>query len=382
MRTRNHARYNTSYSPVTGGYTNEYNTFYEEIIDVNNGALRPESPCDLIKCWTTPSQDGVLYENGSRQFLHWPAFSQASYFREAARQKLGDFEVTVNELVLRKQIGLNERFSSINFFLELGDVADLIKGLDRYRYIDYRFGIAPMISDMKDIKTHLDTSIAAVNRRLDAFAQPIPLTFTKTYHTGGSIPYPFVDSVMNFDIDVRCSFKGTFRAELPILSRYNRDYTLWLDQIGFHPDLATVWEAVPFSWLIDWFVPIGDSLEAMSGSWMNPSIIFTGSTHCTYNVSSTHTVSPRGYISSDLSLPVAGSFVDSSVATGYIRNPLSNVTLNSKRPKFTLGLGLDSLGKAALLSDIFGPTKAAEKSSLTPKNFRRGYETLKKALKR
>ena len=42
-----------------------------------------------------------------------------------------------------------------------------------------------------------------------------------------------------------------------------------LDWLGFHPDLATAWDLIPFSFVIDYLLPIGDYLESFrSGGWV------------------------------------------------------------------------------------------------------------------
>lgn len=368
MRTRSRARFDDRLvSPlITGGYTSSYNTFFEETLDVNNGRLRPESPCDMIKCWTEPASDGQLSKDGTRRYIHFPAFAQARIFRDAAREKMGDFEAAVKAKIIKDDLLQSDRFSIINFFLELREIGSMCKALDKYRYVDYSFGIAPLIDDIKNISNRLTQSIDTINGRLDAYSKPIPLSLVRTYHTGGTIPvgaFPNTETYVNYNLTVKCSFKGTIHVELPILSRYNRDYTLWLDQIGFHPDLATVWEAIPFSWLIDWFIPIGNNLESMSGTWLNPTIIFNGSSSCTYQVSSTHDVNYATTISFDDRDSIDGAHVDTTYATGYIRVPLVEYALKPKRAKLELGLGLDRLHRFALLSDIFGPTKAVDDAS-------------------
>lgn len=49
-----------------------------------------------------------------------------------------------------------------------------------------------------------------------------------------------------------------------------------LDWLGFHPDLATAWELVPFSFVVDYLYPIGDFLEQFrQGGWVK-TVYFSG----------------------------------------------------------------------------------------------------------
>jgi hypothetical protein len=322
----------------------------------------------MVKCVTTPQQGGVLRKNGTRAYIHCPAFFQARTFRDVARQKMGDFEGIVRAKIIEKDLLQSKRFSSINFFLELREIGSMFKALDKYRYVDYSFGFAPFIDDLKTISDRFSESIESINARLDAYSRPVPLSEVRTFHVGGVIPFgafPSTETYLFWEGEIKCSFKGTITAELPILSRYNRDYTQWLDRIGLHPDLATVWEAIPFSWFVDWFIPIGSNLESMSGTWLNPTLIFNGSSSCTYRISSMHKVHYQETLSFDNADYVEGQVVDTTFATGYIRSPLVNYALSPVRRKLELSLGLDRLSRIALLSDIFGPTKVDEKDRST-----------------
>ena len=46
----------------------------------------------------------------------------------------------------------------------------------------------------------------------------------------------------------------------------------WLDSLGINPTVANVWEIIPFSFVIDWFVDVGGFLEQYSTEWEQPAI--------------------------------------------------------------------------------------------------------------
>lgn len=51
-----------------------------------------------------------------------------------------------------------------------------------------------------------------------------------------------------------------------------------LDEIGFHPDLATIWEIIPLSFMVDRFLPVGGFLESLHPrGWFCPKFNFDGS---------------------------------------------------------------------------------------------------------
>jgi hypothetical protein len=52
---------------------------------------------------------------------------------------------------------------------------------------------------------------------------------------------------------------------------------VFLDELGVNPDLKTVWDVIPFSFVADYFLPIGDLLESMHPrGWFNPQFRLTG----------------------------------------------------------------------------------------------------------
>lgn len=354
---------------------------FSKMIDVNNGKSRPESPCDMVKARMFPPEAPPMMINGDRRHTTLiEASFYADTFRSEVLTKVGEHEKSLVNRVESKKLALTKRFSSINFFAELTDVSTLIKSLDRFRYVDYQFGISPVIDDIKNISNGLTTSISSINARLAAYKKPTPISesFNSTYLV--QLPKGFTNEssgIVSGFITIKSRFKGLFDVELPLLSRYNQDYMLWLDNIGFHPDLSTVYEATPFSWLIDWFLPIGPYLESFNKSWLNPTINFTGSISSTYTFSGSLVSDDFGSVFTDPKHHLPHQTIQEFEGSGYIRTPVSQKILGSGMPRvLKLGLGLDSLSKIALLSDIFGPTSAPKKNSSSRDRFVRAYDKL------
>lgn len=71
------------------------------------------------------------------------------------------------------------------------------------------------------------------------------------------------------DIYARCTARATIRVrgkyghQAGMLGQLSRG----LDGMGFYPDLSTLWNALPFTFLIDYVLPIGDIIESKYGSW-------------------------------------------------------------------------------------------------------------------
>lgn len=58
----------------------------------------------------------------------------------------------------------------------------------------------------------------------------------------------------------------------------------YFDHLGFHPDVSTAWDLVPFSFLVDYLFPIGDFLDNLSQRGWTRFITFDGWTTIKYEI--------------------------------------------------------------------------------------------------
>jgi len=156
-------------------------------------------------------------------------------------------------------------------------------------YVNAQFGYLPTISDGNELMSRygdLEKSYASL-RRLEGTKQyfrfsekdiqiPAQQFFYRMVPTG-------VIDILTDDLSwasikftkVSLSCSGYWTHRIPLLDSF-AFLTSVLDKGGLHFDLATVWNAVPFSWLVDWIVPIGDALEANRQPWTEIEPIVTG----------------------------------------------------------------------------------------------------------
>lgn len=89
-----------------------------------------------------------------------------------------------------------------------------------------------------------------------------------------------------------------------------------LDRLGLHPDLATAWDLVPMSFVINWFLPIGSYLESLRrGGWVK-AVYFNGWQSCKFDFSGT------GYVVPGTREPISITPIHFE---GYTRSPHSTV---------------------------------------------------------
>jgi hypothetical protein len=120
----------------------------------------------------------------------------------------------------------------------------LLKDLSK-RFMDewmqYRYGIMPLIYSMNDIKKVVDVGFQHINRKTANF-QPTP---TNVSLPGPNVRYKWTETV------------GSVKLAATVRSWYTWDALSRLDTLGFNP-LATAWELIPYSFVFDWFVNVGD----------------------------------------------------------------------------------------------------------------------------
>lgn len=142
-------------------------------------------------------------------------------------------------------------------------------------YLEGTFGYQPLASDLstiRDLVANYGNTLGRTRARLRRGSNlkvKRPISVSKTTPTTvrdrwGNTLSCNVHITAQGEECVGCRVKGDLPVD-PV-----REY---LDYIGFYPDLSTLWNMLPFSFLIDYVVPIGDALEG--DPWMVPRVDFS-----------------------------------------------------------------------------------------------------------
>lgn len=115
-------------------------------------------------------------------------------------------------------------------------------------WLEYSFGWAPLLSD---IYTMLDNTF------------DVPAAFVRQVYRA---EYP--DTRQDNSANTRVSVSGTYKVrgvaaglvfvDVPAIQAAS--------QYGITNPLATAWEALPFSFVVDWFVPVGDFINSLNAT--------------------------------------------------------------------------------------------------------------------
>jgi len=154
-------------------------------------------------------------------------------------------------------------------------------------YLNYQFGIAPTVSDIQDLRTAIENRDAIIRqyqrdsekiiRRQYQF-EPESTSETKVFNNvscapvGAPLAYdqaPPAGTLTRKTTKLQTyKFAGAFRYSIPKESFPAQLHEL--DRLyGVVPGVSTAWELVPFSWLVDYFTPIGSLLSNLDDFLVN-----------------------------------------------------------------------------------------------------------------
>lgn len=142
-------------------------------------------------------------------------------------------------------------------------------------WMTYRYGIGPIIMSIQDIlKTiklkdavfHTERSFGSVDVK-DFESNPIIK------------PSRYLHDTISGSIQIRAIGKDGYSVNTELILT---------DLIGFNP-LVTAWEKIPYSFVIDWALNVGDFLNAAVGSLSS----FSDQRVCSYSVKQSYTIDTR-----------------------------------------------------------------------------------------
>jgi len=161
-----------------------------------------------------------------------------------------------------------------NFLYELRELADLVPKIEESLikqasggYLTYSFGYKPLIGDLRKLANLLDTVAARLQYLRDTWGRETRISFESTWEATlpSEISLPNASDV-GF-LYRRLSFRGIYRAGGYLFHMLeDLDGKIGLlrgltGALGFNNPLGVLWEAVPFSFVVDWFSRAGNALS-------------------------------------------------------------------------------------------------------------------------
>ncbi len=163
-----------------------------------------------------------------------------------AEQTISMLSNTVSQLARAMIAGKHGRWSEIPDILEISK-KDLLSGKSlSNRWLEYQYGWKPLKSSLYDMqkKLHEDIANGTWLRALGS----------ANWSQSGGFPYG--------GADWKWSTSGT--VQTVVLAHVSNATLHSMNSWGLLNPLQIAWELTPFSFAIDWFVPIGNTLDALT----------------------------------------------------------------------------------------------------------------------
>lgn len=155
---------------------------------------------------------------------------------------MNQFEFISNPNLVKDVIQLGKSIANADGITTLKEAAEVASDV----YLSYRFGATSTARDYRDLASAISKETTRVYQARKYRDRRVR---SRTFF---SVPWLF-----NLSWDVSCNLTAYLdNFDQGIMGMMNK-----LDSWGLYPDRAAVWEIVPFSFVVDWFVNVQENLE-------------------------------------------------------------------------------------------------------------------------
>jgi hypothetical protein len=155
-------------------------------------------------------------------------------------------------------------FSTIQFFAELDETLAMFtrRFWRELSYGSFTWGVLPFVSELKALLE----SIKRASTRQSTYRE---MRRRDKLTTASFSIYPIS---VNFDLNWRVTAAKTGAIDTSMADEASK----LLDRLGIYADLNTAWDLIPLSFVVDWILPVGKLLSAISPSGNIRSVGFLG----------------------------------------------------------------------------------------------------------
>lgn len=189
------------------------------------------------------------------------------------------------EAYLTMKPSLSSGFSLTNFLIELAEFKTMFKLFDRSKsllrntagaYLNWQFGWKLFIKDLNEIYGKLSNMEKLLRDYKSKQGVVLVRHFKKSLETTSG------EEKVATGVDIECvtkwKRKTTFHATMrysytiPNIDQEYAEIKAYMDVLGLRLDASIVWEAIPFSFVVDWFLSVGDYLNSKKVDYLESKV--------------------------------------------------------------------------------------------------------------
>lgn len=146
-------------------------------------------------------------------------------------------------------------------------------------HLNYNFGWKPFLGDVLGVLETLNTFEARLSRLLREQNRPLRKRFSESgtkVESLWSTPVPNTPRTIEYDLSAQANFTSCFdfTYSLPDYKMQELRNRAWLDALGLHATIGNLWQILPWSFVVDWFVDVGGMLDTFQSDWVQPWLMF------------------------------------------------------------------------------------------------------------
>jgi len=303
---------------ISGAYERLYRQAYDKLVSFTHDKASASAGVSLVEM----RESLTMIHKRATQLLQFTVALAKRDFGGVVRA-LG---LSKDEAIrLRGKAGVQARKERTRRLKSVWDAQAVKPASFANNFLEYVFGWAPMVKDIQDAITVLNRSHPA---------EPVSAKAEETLKEESTVdPYMSWDGYVPYSHNTYTHF---YRVRLQVSIRVTNPNLLLAHDLGLINPVAVAWQVVPFSFLVDWFIPIGKYLSSYT-DWVGLELENTFQSRL-YDGFATNEVRYEGY---------AGRGTEVRRAQGYAfeRDVPYVLTVPSLHTRIGLPTG-DLLGKA------------------------------------
>jgi hypothetical protein len=305
-------------------HTGQTRTYWRDVNYVNSliydhsGSPHSDNECAHVRCEVPFSGPYASYTSGRTSVLNqYIGYQDAVTARLILNYVLNEF---LSDFYWNLSFQKDDSFEILNFLFEVDEVFVFFskKFWKDISYGAVNWGLLPFYSDLMSMWNTLSGLYSKqVFKDLSSVSGR---RISRRYDLSGMAGYlkAINRNYLFYNSQIRLRGRAT---RVDPIDDSTTALLILLDELGFHPDLKTLWDLIPLSFLVDYILPVGDVLESLHPrGWFNPTIVFDGFATI--------------YGRYDMSLPLSQNYnilsEGNSRYHGYIRKPVILQTASRK----------------------------------------------------